>query len=102
MKHTPGPWQIERHSQVDKSFAIYDRGRGDARNEICRLDFDDVDHQEVNANAKLIASAPILLKDNAELLEALRWTILFVSDLRYHEQKVRKQEIETLIKSHTR
>lgn len=50
-EHTPGPWRIEPHTQVDKCFYA-----GPAR-----LDYDDVCHEEQDANAALIAAAPDLL-----------------------------------------
>lgn len=65
MKYLPGPWKIEKHSGVDKDFAIRDQ----YDNEVCRLDFDDVDHKEVNATAKLIAKAPALLDFIKEVSE---------------------------------
>jgi len=58
-KHTPGPWEIEPHSTIDKEFNV---GPG------ISVDYDDVDHAEQDANAKLIAAAP-------DLLEALNYCI---------------------------
>ena len=46
--HTPGPWLIQSHTMADKEFTV-----GPAI-----IDYDDVDHDEQEANAKLIASAP--------------------------------------------
>jgi len=55
-KHTPGPWSINRYDTYDKDIVIREPG--------VRVDFDDVDQDEQEANARLIAAAP-------ELLEAL-------------------------------
>ena len=49
-KHTPGPWAIAPHTTVDKEFTV-----GPAI-----MDYDDVDHEQQEANARLIAAAPDL------------------------------------------
>jgi hypothetical protein len=52
MSHTPGPWKIQRHTLADKEFSV-----GPAT-----IAYDDVDHDEQDANAALIAAAPELLE----------------------------------------
>lgn len=52
-KHTPGPWEIEPHSTIDKCFNV---GPG------ISIDYDDVDHEEQDANARLVSAAPKLLR----------------------------------------
>lgn len=47
-KHTPGPWKIQPHTTVDKEFTV-----GPAI-----MDYDDVDHDQQDANARLISAAP--------------------------------------------
>ena len=47
-KHTSEPWLIQSHTMADKEFTV-----GPAT-----LNYDDVDHDEQEANAKLIAAAP--------------------------------------------
>ena len=61
--HTPGPWEAAWESG-DKDIYIGELGYADYRNCFARVDYDDVDHAEAEANARLIAAAP-------ELLEAL-------------------------------
>ena len=41
------PWRAKRHSQIDKSFEVV--GLNDFK---MRVDFDDVDHKEVNRITK--------------------------------------------------
>ena len=47
-KHTPGPWVIAPHTTVNKEFTV-----GPAI-----MDYDDVDHDQQEANARLIAASP--------------------------------------------
>lgn len=50
-----GDWYVDRHSKIDKFFSIYDcANRG---TEIARIDYDDVDHEQADANAAFIAAA---------------------------------------------
>ncbi len=56
-KFTPGPWALCPYRPGDKKLWI----NGPA----IQIDYDDVDHDEEMANAKLVAAAP-------ELFEALR------------------------------
>ena len=51
-KHTPGPWVIAPHTTVNKEFTV-----GPAI-----MDYDDVDHDQQDANARLIAASPMLLE----------------------------------------
>lgn len=53
-KHTPGPWTIEPYDRSDKDIII------SGRYPICFVDFDDVEHDEQEANARLIKAAPEL------------------------------------------
>lgn len=62
MKHTKGPWEIEKYSTADKYIYI---GPG------ISLDYDDVDHAEQSANAKLIAAAPELLRELKHLVRLM-------------------------------
>lgn len=63
-QHTPGPWEIEPHSTIDKCFNV---GPG------ISIDYDDVNHEEQDANARLVSAAP-------ELLEALQLIIGMAED----------------------
>lgn len=46
-KHTPTPWEIEPHTMVDKEFSVGP----------FTLDYDDVDHDEQDANAEFMVRA---------------------------------------------
>lgn len=59
-KHTPGPWKIQRHTHSDKSFMVGP----------VYIDYDDVDHKEQDANAKLCSAAPDLLAACKALIDA--------------------------------
>lgn len=90
-QHTPAPWTIRYGSGIDYSIHAEDYGR------IVEGNFPNSTQEAINehesvwfANARLIASAP-------ELLDALRWTMIFVTNLRYDEQKEKKLEILKLI-----
>ena len=65
-KHTPGPWEIAPIESGDKDIIIVEPG--------VALDYDDVDPEEQEANAHLIASAP-------ELLEALKIALVHLPEL---------------------
>lgn len=60
-KYTPGPWAW---LVDDKCIWIGVRGSANYLHTFAEVDYDDVDHEEAEANALLIAAAP-------ELLEAL-------------------------------
>lgn len=65
---------IEEHSTIDKRFSMYDGPNCGI--EICRFDYDDVDHEQVDANAEYIAAmspaaALSLLDENERLRSAL-------------------------------
>jgi hypothetical protein len=62
-QHTPGPWEIEPHDLADKDFRV-----GPAI-----IDYDDVDHQQADANAFLIAAAPDLLDALKEITNAMSY-----------------------------
>jgi len=63
MKHTPGPWRIDKHAQIlGKSNLVGESVLGRV---YCGDIFPNDELPECTANAKLIAAAP-------ELLEALR------------------------------
>lgn len=53
MGHTAGPWTLPKFTTIDKTIRI--------REPAVLVDFDDVDHDEQAANARLIAAAPDLL-----------------------------------------
>ncbi len=44
-KNTPAPWPIQPHTQVDKSFMVGP----------IEIDYDDVNHEEQDANALLVS-----------------------------------------------
>jgi hypothetical protein len=52
-EHTPGAWHIGTVDRSSKEIIIFGPG--------AYVDFDDVDHDEQEANARLIAAAPDLL-----------------------------------------
>jgi len=52
--HTPGPWTIEPFDGSDKEITI--------REPAVWVDYDDVNHQEQAANARLIVASPELLE----------------------------------------
>lgn len=60
-------WKIEKHDTIDKDFAILE---GDFDNEVCRIDYDDVDHKEQDRLAKFIKSAPEMYYAIKNLLES--------------------------------
>ena len=64
MAHTPGPWTIEPIHRLDSEIIITEPG--------VAIDYDDVDHKEQEANARLIAAAPDLLEACQALLHKLR------------------------------
>lgn len=53
-EHTPGPWSVEPYDKYQKDIIIIEPR--------CSVDNDDVDHEEAEANARLIAAAPDLLE----------------------------------------
>jgi hypothetical protein len=63
-KHTPGPWKIEPHHPGDKDLLIFPA--------YTWVDYDDVDHEQQMANARLIAAAPELLEEYSRLIERLK------------------------------
>lgn len=71
--HTPGPWQVthlRRGTDYVNAFRVSGPADGRAECEpLFETAFPHNDHNE--ANARLIASAPRLLQENAELREAL-------------------------------
>jgi len=50
-------WEIEPHDRSCKEFAISDKW-----SEVCKIDYDDVDHKDQDRLAKFIASAPLMYK----------------------------------------
>ncbi len=50
--HTPGPWKIEPHDNCDKRYFVGP----------VMIDNDDVDHEEAEANGRLVSAAPDLLE----------------------------------------
>lgn len=57
--HTPGPWTVEPFDGSDKEITIVEPA--------VWVDYDDVNHEEQAANARLIAAAPDLLWICADL-----------------------------------
>ena len=70
---TPGPWTIERYDTWDKDIRITEPG--------VKVDHDDVDHAEAEANATLIAAAP-------GLYEALKRAEELLSVCQPHDEKL--------------
>jgi hypothetical protein len=64
-KHTPGPWGAHNNEVFAGPFKRIKGGISGFRAHICEMDDLDLDEDEVEANARLIAAAP-------DLLEALR------------------------------
>ncbi len=60
-KWTKGPWHLDRFTTADKDITI-----GEVA---VRIDYDDVNHKEQEANAHLIAAAPELYEALAGLVE---------------------------------
>jgi hypothetical protein len=61
-ERSPGKWTVKRHNRLDKMFKIQCR-----HDEICRLDNDDVDHSQVNKDARFIACASV------DIPKMLKW-----------------------------
>lgn len=58
MAHAPGPWFFK----IDgKDIYIGGEGHANYYDAFARVDYDDVDHEEAEATARLIAAAPDLL-----------------------------------------
>jgi len=62
-KWTKGPWGIASFSKADKEISITDGFDG-----FCWVDYDDVDHEEMEANAHLIAASPDLYEALVKML----------------------------------
>ncbi len=64
--HTPGPWTIGKYDCYDKGISIPQPK--------VEIDFDDVNHGEQEANARLIAAAPEMFETLKRLVkEAAQW-----------------------------
>lgn len=64
-KHTAGPWTYKATASLGPQYAVYPENEG--------YDIAIVyDHGDAEANARLIASAPALLAENARLMAALK------------------------------
>lgn len=96
VKHTPGPWTYHRthHLSKDIWFVIVDpNGRGpivdvggnEAKGQIAEAKYLVTSDEEIEANAKLIAAAPNLLKCLLMLDEALRDGIPVEKDDPFHK-----------------
>lgn len=73
-KHTPGPWKIAHAIQDDAARYIWsatDRATGH-RELVASIPYASGDH--INADARLIASAPLLLEALQDLLSATEET----------------------------
>jgi hypothetical protein len=69
MKHTPGPWKINRHG-YESLYACHEFVEGDSGIGVCGI-WHPESHREQDANARLIAAAP-------ELLEALKQVVAWM------------------------
>ena len=67
-KHTQGEWHVSKHGNND-SFGIYAEGNG---NDLAIVKGGNEEGGEAEANSKLIAAAPELLKACVESLAALK------------------------------
>ncbi len=75
--HTLGPWEAE-WERFDKEIEIVSLGEGVL---VASVDYDDVEHDVAEADARLIAAAP-------ELLEALEWARSEIMGLtRYDDER---------------
>lgn len=61
-KHTPGPWEVFPFKGDGKRIAIFGNQKWYPGKAFCWVDHDDVDHEEMEANARLIAAAPEMLE----------------------------------------
>ena len=68
LKHTQGEWNVSKHGNND-SFGIYAEGNG---NDLAIVKGGNEEGGEAEANAKLIAAAPKLLKALQDLLREAR------------------------------
>jgi Cft2 family RNA processing exonuclease len=53
-KATYGEWHVDSHTKIDKWFGLYDSSNRGI--EICKFDYDDVDHEQADDNARFIAA----------------------------------------------
>lgn len=67
MKHTPGPWKVDKSSWFTKVYT--QRENYDDEQFICTTDYSGLDLNDNQANARLIASAPELLDSLESILE---------------------------------
>jgi len=70
LKHTQGNWEVSKHGNND-SFGIYAEGNG---NDIAIVKGGNEEGGESEANAKLIAAAPDLLKTLQMLLSDIEFS----------------------------
>ena len=68
MKHTPGPWTVDKYYRHDKEIFILEPS--------VSVNYDDVDHEEQEANARLIAAAPELLEVLKEAFDMIDGVLL--------------------------
>lgn len=69
MNHTPGPWRVETNNAYQTSWLIIDAS-GNRLAQVANWQ-DKCRNVDGEANAKLIASAPEMAKENARLRTAL-------------------------------
>ncbi len=70
-KHTQGPWKAYLYGKDSYGRTIATVGANDGNNRICELCAVDLPVDSIEANAKLIAAAPELLKALNSVLEDL-------------------------------
>lgn len=66
-KHTPGPWRLEKRQIVSVC-----QSHNDCEVEVAELRFDEWD-AETEADANLIAAAPIMYEAIANIVENCKW-----------------------------
>lgn len=102
-KHTPGPWKVEKlHAAgYHKCFTNFVYWIKSGNDYICFTQFDHPRdenkriEEELRANAKLIARAPDLLRENHELKEKIN-ELIENRDYIWEERKEVKQKLFAL------
>jgi hypothetical protein len=101
-KHTSGPWEIVTDHDILKGPAIMNGRKVIAQIPDWRGDsFDTLETEEMQANQKLIASAPDLLKALQELAHEVQYQCSIGSDPRYRKMLDLYQNAQQAIGSAT-